>query len=80
MAYLNSAEDVGREVAYMVREYGEAPNISGISPMYNGLPVIESTRQVEACRTAGAAGVAFFDTHNCTDEQLEKLKIGVFRE
>lgn len=80
MAYLNSAEDVGREVAYMVREYGEAPNISGISPMYNGLPVIESTRQVEACRAAGAAGVAFFATHNCTDEQLEKLKIGVFRE
>lgn len=80
MAYLNSAEDVGREVGYMVREYGEAPNISGISPMYNHLPTIESTRQVEECRKAGAAGVAFFATHNCTDEQLEKLRIGVFRE
>lgn len=80
MAYLNSAEDVGREVGYMVKEYGEAPNISGISPMYNLLPTIESTRQVEECRKAGAAGVAFFATHSCTDEQLEKLRIGVFRE
>lgn len=80
MAYLNSAEDVGREVGYMVREYGEAPNISGISPMYNHLPTIESTRQVEECRKAGATGVAFFATHNCSDEQLEKLRIGVFRE
>jgi len=80
MAYLNDADDVGSEVAYMVEHYGEAPNISGIAPMYNHLPVIESTKQVEACRKAGAKGVAFFATHSCTDEQLEKLKIGVFRE
>lgn len=80
MAYLNDAEDVGNEVAYMVENYGEAPNISGISPMYNKLPVIESTKQVEACRKAGAIGVAFFCAGNCTEEQLEKLKIGVFRD
>lgn len=80
MAYLNCAEDVGKEVGYMVKEYGEAPNISGIAPMYNHLPTIESTRQVEECRKAGATGIAFFATHNCTDEQLEKLRIGVFRE
>ena len=79
MAYLNDAEDVGSEVAYMVQNYGEAPNISGIAPMYNHLPVIESTKQVEECRKAGAAGVAFFATGSCTDEQLEKLKVGVFR-
>lgn len=80
MAYLNDAEDVGNEVGYMVKNYGEAPNISGISPMYNKLPVIESTKQVEECRKAGAAGVAFFCAGNCTDLQLEKLKIGVFRD
>ena len=79
MAYLNDAVDVGNEVAYMVKNYGEAPNISGISPMFNHLPTIESTKQVEECRRAGAIGVAFFATHNCTDEQMEKLKIGVFR-
>lgn len=80
MAYLNDAEDVGSEVRYMVEKYGEAPNISGISPMYNKLPVIESTKQVEACRRAGAVGVAFFCAGNCTDIQLEKLKKGVFRD
>lgn len=80
MAYLHDAEDVGAEVAYMVQHYGEAPNISGISPMYSGLPMIESTKQVEACRKAGAKGVAFFAAHSCTDLQLEKLKLGVFRE
>ena len=80
MAYLNVAEDVGSEVAYMVKNYGEAPNISGISPMYNKLPVIESTKQVEECRKAGATGIAFFCAGNCTDIQLEKLKIGVFRD
>ena len=79
MAYLNAAEDVGAEVAYMVQNYGEAPNISGIAPMYNHLPTIESTKQVEECRKAGAVGVAFFATGSCTPEQLEKLKIGVFR-
>jgi hypothetical protein len=63
----------------MVEKYGEAPNISGISPMFNKLPVIESTKQVEECRKAGAVGVAFFCASNCTDVQLEKLKIGVFR-
>lgn len=79
MAYLNDAEDVGSEVGYMVRNYGEAPNISGISPMYSHLPVIESTKQVEQCRKAGAKGVAFFCADSCTDIQLEKLKTGVFR-
>ncbi len=79
MAYLNDAEDVGNEVRYMVEKYGEAPNISGISPMYNKLPIIESTKQVEECRKAGAIGVAFFCAGNCTDIQLEKLKLGVFR-
>lgn len=80
MAYLTDAEDVGAEVGYMVRNYGEAPNVSGISPMYNKLPVIESTKQVEECRKAGAVGVAFFCAGNCTDIQLEKLKLGVFRD
>ncbi len=80
MAYFNHAEDVGSEVAYMVSNYGEAPNISGIAPMYSHLPIIESTKQVEECRKAGASGVAFFAAHSCTDEQLEKLRIGVFRE
>ncbi len=80
MAYLNNAEDVGSEVGYMVKNYGEAPNISGISPMYNKLPMIESTKQVEECRKVGAAGVAFFCAGSCNDEQLEKLKIGVFRD
>ena len=79
MAYLNDAEDVGAEVAYMVKHYGEAPNISGIAPMYNHLPVIESTKQVEECRKAGAVGVAFFATGSCSPVQLEKLKLGVFR-
>ncbi len=80
MAYLNDAEDVGREVGYMVDNYGEAPNISGIAPMYNKLPMIESTRQVEECRKAGAKGVAFFCAGSCSDIQLEKLKLGVFRD
>lgn len=80
MAYLNDAEDVGNEVGYMVKNYGEAPNISGISPMYSHLPVIESTKQVEECRKAGAKGVAFFCAGSCTETQLEKLKIGVFRD
>lgn len=79
MAYFNDAEAVGREVANMVQNYGEAPNISGIAPMYNHLPVIESTKQVEECRKAGAKGIAFFAAHSCTDVQLEKLKMGVFR-
>ncbi len=80
MAYLNDAVDVGNEVAYMVQNYGEAPNISGIAPMYHHLPTIESTKQVEECRRAGAKGVAFFCAGSCTEEQLEKLKLGVFRE
>lgn len=80
MAYLSDAEDVEREIKYMVDNYGEAPNISGISPMYSHLPIIESTKQVEACRRAGAAGVAFFETRALTDIQIEKLKKGVFRE
>ena len=79
MAYLSDAEDVGNEVRYMVEKYGEAPNISGISPMFSKLPVIESTKQVEECRKAGAVGIAFFCAGNCTDIQLEKLKLGVFR-
>ena len=80
MAYLDDAKDVGKEVGYMVKNYGKAPNISGISPMYHHLPAIESTKQVEECRKAGASGVAFFCAANCTDDQLEKLKKGVFRE
>ena len=80
MAYLPDAGDVYREVKYMVDNFGNIPNISGISPMYSRLPVIESTKQVEACRAAGAKGVAFFCAANLTDEQIEKLKIGVFRE
>lgn len=80
MAYLSDAAGVGREVGYMVENYGEAPNISGISPMYSHLPVIESTKQVEECRKAGATGIAFFCAGSCTDIQLEKLKIGVFRD
>ena len=80
MAYFDTAEAVGKEIANMVTNYGEAPNISGLAPMYNGLPVIEATKQVEACRKAGASGIAFFGSADCTDEQLEALKIGVFRE
>lgn len=79
MAYLNDAEDVEKEIRYMVENYGEVPNVSGLSPMYGHLPVIESTKQVEACRRAGAAGVAFFETKALTDLQTEKLKKGVFR-
>lgn len=80
MAYLADAEDVEREIRHMVENYGEVPNISGLSPMYGHLPVIESTKQVEACRRAGAAGVAFFETRALTDLQIEKLKKGVFRD
>ena len=80
MAYLADAEDVEKQIRFMVERYGEAPNISGISPMYSHLPVIESTKQVEACRRAGAAGVAFFETVALTDLQIEKLKKGVFRK
>jgi uncharacterized lipoprotein YddW (UPF0748 family) len=80
MAYLPDASDVYSEVKYMVDNYGNIPNISGLSPMYSHLPVIESTKQIEACRAAGAKGVAFFCAANLTDEQIEKLKIGVFRE
>ena len=80
MAYLNDAGDVYNEIKYMVDNYGNVPNISGICPMYHHLPVIETTKQVEACRAAGAAGVAFFETKTFTDEQIEKLKLGVFRE
>lgn len=80
MAYLHDAGDVYNEIKYMVDNYGNIPNISGLSPMYSHLPVIESTKQVEACRAAGAKGVAFFCAANLTDEQIEKLKIGVFRE
>ncbi|MBO4366142.1 MAG: hypothetical protein J5843_00655, partial [Clostridia bacterium] len=79
MAYLNDAEDVGEEVRAMVDEYGEAPNISGLAPMYNHLPYIESTKQVEECRKAGAKGVAFFCAGNFDEEQLLHLKEGVFR-
>ena len=80
MAYLNDAEGVEREIRHMVENYGKVPNVSGISPMYSRLPVIESTKQVEACRRAGAAGVAFFETKALTDLQIEKLKKGVFRQ
>jgi uncharacterized lipoprotein YddW (UPF0748 family) len=80
MAYLNDAEDVYKEIKYMVDNYGSVPNISGIAPMYNHLPVIESTKQVEACRAAGASGIAFFETKAFMDLQIEKLKMGVFRE
>lgn len=80
MAYLNDADDVYKEIKYMVDNYGESPNISGISPMYSHLPVIESTKQVEACRRAGASGVAFFETLALTDVQIDKLKKGVFRD
>lgn len=80
MAYLNDAEDVYKEIKYMVDNYGTIPNISGISPMYSHLPIIETTKQVEACRAAGANGVAFFETKAFTDEQIEMLKLGVFRK
>ena len=79
MAYFNDASEVKSEVGYMVENYGEAPNISGISPMMNDLPIIESTKQIEAAREAGAKGVAFFAFAHSTDEQLESLKKGVFR-
>ncbi|MBP5231088.1 MAG: family 10 glycosylhydrolase, partial [Clostridia bacterium] len=79
MAYLNDAEDVGEEVRNMVVHYGESPNISGLAPMYNHLPYIETTKQVEECRKAGAKGVAFFCAGSFDEEQLKKLKIGVFR-
>lgn len=80
MAYLNDAKDVGREVAHMVENYGEVPNVAGIAPMYNHLPVIESTKQVEECRKAGAVGVAFFAAASFTEVQIDKLKKGVFRK
>ncbi len=79
MAYYNDASEVEKEVSHMVENYGHTPNISGISPLYNNLPNIEATKQVEACRTAGAKGVAFFAAESFTDECLETLKKGVFR-
>ncbi len=79
MAYYNDAIEVEKEIAAMVNDYGKSPNISGISPMYNGLPLIETTKQVEACRRGGAKGIAFFSAGRCSDEELEKLKIGVYR-
>ena len=60
--------------------YGEVPNVAGIAPMYNHLPVIESTKQVEECRKAGAVGVAFFAAASFNDVQIDKLKKGVFRK
>ncbi|HAN20662.1 MAG: hypothetical protein A2Y15_04450 [Clostridiales bacterium GWF2_36_10] len=80
MAYLHDAYDVYKEVKFMVENYGNVPNISGICPAYSHLPIIETTKQVEACRAAGAKGVAFFETQSFTNEQIEMLKIGAFRE
>ena len=80
MAYYSDACEVEKEVAAMVQKYASVPNISGIAPMYTKLPVIETTKQVEACRRAGAKGVAFFAAGNCRDEELETLKIGVYRK
>ncbi len=80
MAYYNDATEVFSEVSHMVANYGEAPNISGISPLYNNLPNIEVTKQIEACRKAGAKGVAVFDTRSFNDECLQALKNGVFRK
>lgn len=80
MAYLQEASDVGNEVAYMVQNYGRVPNYAGISPMYSHLPAVESTKQVEACREAGAKGILFFETQSCTDPQIELLSAGVFRD
>ncbi|MBO5981221.1 MAG: family 10 glycosylhydrolase [Clostridia bacterium] len=80
MAYYSDACEVEKEVAAMVQKYASVPNISGIAPMYSKLPVIETTKQVEACRRAGAKGVAFFAAGNCRDEELESLKIGVYRK
>ncbi len=80
MAYLNYAGDVYNEIKHMVDNYGHIPNISGIAPMFMRLPVIESTKQVEACRAAGAVGVSFFATDHFSDLQIEKLKTGVFRK
>lgn len=80
MAYYNNSTDVEDEIAYMVKNYGDTPNISGIAPMYNRLPLIETTKQIEACRRAGAKGIAFFSAAVCSDEELEKLKIGAYRK
>ena len=80
MAYYNDAAEVEKEIEYMVNHYENIPNISGISPMYNKLPLIETTKQVEACRRAGAKGIAMFSAGCCSDEELEKLKIGVYRK
>jgi len=79
MAYYNDASEVEKEVSNMVRNYSQTPNISGISPMYNHLPIQEATKQVEACRKAGAKGIAFFAAESFTDECLETLGKGVFR-
>ncbi len=80
MAYYSDACEVEKEVAAMVQKYASVPNISGIAPMYTKLPIVETTKQVEACRRAGAKGVAFFAAGNCRDEELETLKIGVYRK
>ncbi len=79
MAYYNDATEVEKEISHMVQSYGNIPNISGISPLYNNLPNIEATKQVEACRKAGAKGVAFFAAASFTHQCLETLKNGVFR-
>lgn len=80
MAYFADPEDIRKEVQHMVENYGKAPNVAGISPMYNRMPIIETTRQVEACREAGAKGVAFFEATACTDKQIEVLTNGAFRK
>lgn len=79
MAYFADPEDIYKEVAHMVEHYGKAPNVAGISPMYNRMPIVETTKQVEACRRAGASGVAFFEATACTDKQIEVLTNGAFR-
>ncbi len=79
MAYYNDPVEVEKEIRHMVESYGEAPNVSGLAPMFNGLPPIEATKQVEACRRAGASGVAFFSASCFRPQELQQLKQGVFR-
>ncbi len=79
MAYYNDADEVLKEITFMVENYKNTPNISGIAPLYNKLPNIEATKQVEACRKGGAKGISFFAAESFSDECLETLEIGVFR-
>jgi len=79
MAYLDFPDAVKSDVKFMVDNYGQVSNYAGICPMFHKLRPIESAKQVEAVRQAGAKGVVFFDSKDFTTEQIHALVEGPFR-